>query len=178
LQNLRYQSHELEKTRRQTRNSIKAEEHTHLALQRKRAVLEHTQTKLTDRLRSFTGQLTSVIKRGERDERTITVNAARLENEQDKTLAMEIVLKKTVHVNDGLQKMLKQHQLARAQEHNKLRSLKQISFRKRKEIVSRTKHLYRLSRQERRLTDDINRTCREIMGMNTVLHESNNAERV
>ena len=178
IQNLRHQTYELELTKRSTQHLIKSEEHTNLALTRRRLTLETDQLKLYHRLKNLTGQYTNLIKRNQINERTISINLIHHDDQQSKITAMEIILQQMIDLNNNLERILEENRSIRNNEREKLHSIKQISFQKRKQILTHTKRLHTLSIDERHLTDKTLRTTREIIRLNHLLHHSHHTENV
>ncbi len=178
IQNLRHQTHELELTKRSTQHLLKSEEHTNLTLNHRRLILETNQLKLHHRLKNLTGQLTNLIKRNQTNERTISINLIHHEDQQSKITAMEITLKKMIDLNNNLEIILQENRFIRNNERDKLRSIKQISFQKRKQLLTHTKRLHILSLNEHHLADKTIRNTLEILRLNTILHHSHHSENV
>jgi hypothetical protein len=178
LQNLRHQTHDLHLEKRSAHHTLKSEEHTKMILERKRLMLEHNQLRLQDRIRHLTGQLTNINKQSQTNKRTMSMNIIRLKDQQYKINSIEVALKKLIHLNNNLEKISQEHRFIRINEREKLHSIKQISFEKRKQLVIHTKHLHTLSINKHRVLDNTIRTALEIITLNNILHESNNTEKV
>ena len=82
------------------------------------------------------------------------------------------------HLNNNLKKILQKNQSLRLSEQEKLRSMKELSFRKQKQIITYTKHLDRLSINEHHLINKTIRYSLEILRFKKILHDLNNTEKV
>ena len=91
---------------------------------------------------------------------------------------MEIILQQMIDLNNNLERILGENRSIRNNEREKLHSIKQISFQKRKQLLTHTKRLYILSIDERHLTGKTLRTTREIIRLNNILHHSQHTENV
>ncbi|CAF4637322.1 unnamed protein product, partial [Rotaria sp. Silwood2] len=90
---------------------------------------------------------------------------------------MKISLKKMIHLNNNLEKILQENRFIRINEQEKLRSIKQISFQKRKQLITYTKRLHILSINEHHLIDKTIRNSFEIIRLKNIFHNLNNNEK-
>jgi hypothetical protein len=157
---------------------LKSEEHTNFTLERKRLMLENNQLKLHDRVRNLTTKLTNLIQRNQTNEHIISINFIHIENQQYKITKMDIALKKMIHLNNNLEKILEENRLIRINEQEKLHSIKQILFQKRKQLITHTKRLHILSLDEHHLINKTIRNSLEILRLNNIFHNSNTTEKV
>jgi hypothetical protein len=178
IQNLRHQTRKLELSKRHTHHFLKSEEHTNSLLERKRLLLEHSQQKLQDRIKNSTGKLTNIIKQKQTNEDIISLNIHQLEDQQYKITTMEIAIKKINHLNNNLENILQENRFLRINEQEKLRSIKQISFQQRKQLITHSKRLHVLSINEHHLITNTIRNLLEIIRLNNIFHNFNNIEKV
>jgi len=141
-------------------------------------LLENNQLKFHNRIQNLTGQLTNLIKQNQTNEGIISINIIHLEDQQYKITTMKMVLKKMNHLNNNLEKILQENRLIRINEQEKLRSIKQISFQKRKQLITQTKRLHILSIDENHLINNTIRNSLEILRLNNIFYDSNNREKV
>jgi len=157
---------------------LKSEEHTNFTLERKQIMLENNQLKLHDHVRNLTTKLTNLIQRNQINEHTISLNLIHIENQQYKIIKMDIALKKIIHLNNNFEKILQENRLIRINEQEKLHSIKQISFQKRKQLITHTKRLHILSLDEHHLINKTIRNSLEIVRLNNIFHDFNNTKKV
>ncbi len=141
-------------------------------------MLKNNQLKFHNRVQNLTGQLTNLIKQNQTNEGIISINIIHLEDQQYKITTMKMVLKKMSHLNNNLEKILQENRLIRINEQEKLRAIKQISFQKRKQLITETKRLYILSIDENHLINNTIRNSLEIHRLNNIFYDSNNREKV
>jgi hypothetical protein len=141
-------------------------------------LLKNNQLKFHNRVQNLTGQLTNLIKQNQTNEGIISINIIHLEDQQYKITTMKMVLKKMSHLNNNLEKILQENRLIRINEQEKLRAIKQISFQKRKQLITETKRLYILSIDENHLINNTIRNSLEIHRLNNIFYDSNNREKV
>jgi len=141
-------------------------------------LLENNQLKFHNRIQNLTGQLTNLIKQNQTNEGIISINIIHLEDQQYKITTMKMVLKKMNHLNNNLEKIPQENRLIRINEQEKLRSIKQISFQKRKQLITQTKRLHILSIDENHLINNTIRNSLEILRLNNIFYDSNNREKV
>ncbi|CAF0722070.1 unnamed protein product [Rotaria sp. Silwood1] len=177
IQNLRHHIHELELIKRYTYHILKSEEHKNYTLERKRLLFKHNRLQFDNRFHNLNKQLTNIIKQNQKNEHIITINHIHLKNEQDKITAMKISLKKMIHLNNNLEKILQENRLIQKNEQEKLHSMKQISFQKRKQLITYTRRLHILSINEHQLIDKTIRNSFEIIRLNNICHNFNNTEK-
>jgi hypothetical protein len=178
IQNLQHQTHDLELAKRSTHRLLKSDEHTNSTLARKQTLLENNQLKLHHRIQNLTEQLTNITQQNQTKKRTMSLNILHLEDQQYKITKMKLVLKKMIHLNNNLEQCLRENRLIRINEQEKLRSIKQISFEKRKQIITHTKRLHIFSIDEHHFIDKIIRNSSEILRLNHLFHDSNKTEKV
>jgi hypothetical protein len=141
-------------------------------------MLQHNQQKLHDRVDNLTEQLTDTLKQKQTNEHSISINLIHLKNHQYKITTMKIALKKMIHLNNNFEKILHENRFIRLNEQEKLHSIKQILFQKRKDFIKNTKHLHILSIDEHRLTNQTVRNSSEILRLNNIFHHFNSTEKV
>jgi hypothetical protein len=141
-------------------------------------ILENNQLKLQNQIQNLTTQLIDINQRNQINEHTISMNIIHLEKQQDKIRTMEIALKKMIHLNNNLEKILQENRFIRINEQEKLHLIKQISFQKRKELITYTKRLHILSINEHHLVNNTIRNSLEIHRLNHIFHDFNNTKKV
>ncbi|CAF4244538.1 unnamed protein product, partial [Rotaria sordida] len=177
IKNLRHHIHELELIKRYTHHILKSEEHMNYTLERKQLMFKHNRLKLDNRIHNLTKQLIDIIKQNKKNEYIITINNNHLKDQQDKITIMKISLKKLIHLNNNLEKILQENQFIRINEQEKLHSIKQISFQNRKQLITYTKRLHLLSINEHHLINKTIRNSFEIIRLNNIFHNFNNTEK-
>ncbi|CAF3856395.1 unnamed protein product [Rotaria magnacalcarata] len=177
IQNLQHQTHEFEFMKRRENNIIKSEEHNNIRLERKQLMLRHNRLKLDNRIHYLTEQLNHIMKKNQTNEQIITINNIRLKDQQNKITTIKIALKKLIHLNNNFEKILRENRFIRIDEQEKLRSIKQISFRKRKQLITHRKRLHILSTNEHNLINKTIRNSFEIIRLNSIFHNINSTEK-
>lgn len=170
--------HELELVKRYTQRHIQFEEHTNVALERQRSMLENNRTKLQHRLENLTEQATKLVHKTQTNERILSMNTIEHDRQQSKIKVLEITVKKLVDFNHHLEKLLQENRSIRRNEREKLHSIKQISFQKRKLLLTNRKRLHTLSIEQHHLVRQTVRNSFEIFRLNDLLHQTNDNETV
>ncbi|CAF0813750.1 unnamed protein product [Adineta ricciae] len=177
ITNLRQQSLKLTSHYLHLRHLVKSKKHTNSVLDRKCLSLEHNQRKLADRIRNLANRLTQTVEHNQQYEHLIQINLSHMEDQQYRTTKMQMSLKKIIHVNNNLEKILRENRLIRSSEQNKLHSMKQLSYQKHKQLIQHTKHLHILFIDQHRLTNNIIRNSLDIVRFNSICHEFINTEK-
>lgn len=178
IQHLRYQVHDLELVKRYAQHQIQSEKHTNLSLERQRTGLENSRLKFHHRSENLTEQASKLLQKGHINERILSKNTIDHEDQRSKIIAMEIAVKKLIDFNNHLEKLLQQSRFVRRNEQEKLHSIKQISFEKRKQLLTHRKRLHTLSIDQHRFIQQTIRNTFEILRLNNLLHHTNNSEQV
>lgn len=178
IEHLRHQVHDLELVKRYAQHQIQSEKHTNLSLEHQRTRLENSRLKFRHRLENLTEQTSKLLQKSHINERILSENAIDHEDQQSKLIALEITVKKLIDFNNELEKHLQQSRSVHRNEKEKLHSIKQISFEKRKQLLTHRKRLHSLSiDQHHFIQQTIRNTC-EIVRLNNLLHHTNNTEQV
>ena len=178
ITDLRQQSLKLTDHYLHLRHLVKSKKHTNSVLDRKCLSLEHNQRKLSDRIRNLANRLTQTVEHNQKYEHLIQINLSHMEDQQYRTTKMQMSLKKIIHVNNNLEKILRENRLIRSSEQNNLHSMKQLSYQKRKQLIQHTKHLHILFINQQRLTNNIIRNSLDIVRFNSICRDFINTEKV
>ena len=178
LQTLRSRSDQLAVAKHHAHQSLKSEEHANLTLEHQQIMLKKNQDKLFNRVHHLTGRLTLLVEENQNREESISEFNTRRQEQQHRIIALNVASKKIIELNDSLEKILRQHHFIRTDEQEKLRSMKQISFQKRRALIVHTKRLRSLSLREHFVVDETIRTSNELMRTDQIRHQSYQVEKV
>lgn len=141
-------------------------------------MLEKYLLKLENHLENLTIQLTNLTRRNQINKRTLSMNMFHLDNQQNKITTITNALKKLIHLNNNFERILQENRFIRINEQEKLHSIKQISFQKRKQILTYTKRFHILSINENYFKNNTIRNSLEIIRLNKIFHDFNSTEKV
>ena len=175
---LRSRSDQLSLAKRHAHQALKSEEHASHALERQQIMVEKHQDKLSNRVHQLTGQLSQSTEQNQIREESVSDFNTRRQEQQHRIIALNVASKKISELNDSLEKTLRQHRLIRMDEQEKLRSMKQTSFEKRRALIVHTKRLRSLSLREHYLVDETIRTSGELIRTHQLLYQSHQSEKV
>lgn len=178
IKNLQNQRHEFTFMKRYMYHTIKSEEHQNAVLEHKKLILKYNRLKLDHRLYHLEEQLENIVKKNQTNQYRIITHKIHLKFEQEKITKVQMALKKIIHLNNNFEKVLKENRFLQINEQEKLYSIKQISFQKRKQIITDRKRLHLLAINEHNLIDKTIRNSIEIVRLNHIFHNINNTEKV
>lgn len=168
MQELQRQTTEHVTVQHQIHRQLKIDEHSNALLERKAWFAQYHQQKCSKRVKHLTGQLATITARHEQREQLIRENLRQAEIQQQEKTEMQLTLKKVIRLNGHLEKILQENRFRRASEQDKLRSIKHLSFQKRKQLIAQSKQLHVLSVGKRHCTRMIIRNSLEITRSRTL----------
>lgn len=128
--------------------------------------LERQQSKLNDQIRRLLMQLFQWNNRVKTNEQKLSQNNQQINRQQSKIRSLELALTKLQHLNNNLEKILIENRAMQTNERENLRSIKQISFQKRKQLIVESKRLHNLSLAQHRINHRTLQNSLELIRLN------------